>query len=297
MKIQPLVSVLMTAYNREKYIAEAIKSVLASTHSNFELIIVDDCSTDTTVTIAKGFADNDSRIKVYINDVNLGDYPNRNKAASYAIGKYLKYVDSDDMIYPWGLAVMVMCMERYPDAGFGLMSYGLPQKNEYPILEEPAQLFKYFYFRFALISMGPLGAIFRRDAFETVGGFSGKPYVGDSEMWLKLGSVFSMVRMPLDLVWWREHEGQQIKEGLNNNYYATNQYGIYIAGLKSANCPLSITLIRQAFNNLQNVRTRTIIINYFFKLKIKKGLQLLRKDELSVLDLFKALRRNNYIIE
>ena len=64
----PLVSVLMTAYNREKYIAEAIESVLASTYTNFELIIVDDCSTDKTVEIAKSYEVKDNRIKVYIND-------------------------------------------------------------------------------------------------------------------------------------------------------------------------------------------------------------------------------------
>ena len=55
MDSQPLVSILMTAYNREKYIAEAIESVLASTYKNFELIIVDDCSKDGTVAIAKTY--------------------------------------------------------------------------------------------------------------------------------------------------------------------------------------------------------------------------------------------------
>ena len=90
----PLVSVLMTAYNREKYIAEAIESVLASTYSNLELIIVDDCSKDNTLQIATNYQAKDDRIKVYKNEKNLGDYPNRNKAASYAKGKYLKYVDS-----------------------------------------------------------------------------------------------------------------------------------------------------------------------------------------------------------
>ena len=66
--IFPLVSVLMTAYNREKYISEAIESVLASTYTNFELIIVDDCSTDNTLAIAKSYEKNDARIKVYLNE-------------------------------------------------------------------------------------------------------------------------------------------------------------------------------------------------------------------------------------
>ena len=93
----------MTEFKRDNFIKEAIESVLNSTYQNFELIIVDDASTDQTVSIAKEFALRDQRIKVYVNDQNLGDYPNRNKAASYAIGKYIKYLDSDDRIKPAGL--------------------------------------------------------------------------------------------------------------------------------------------------------------------------------------------------
>jgi glycosyltransferase involved in cell wall biosynthesis len=95
---KPLVSVLMTVYNREKYISEAIESVMASTYQNWELIIVDDRSKDTSVEIARHYETQDKRIKVYVNEANLGDYPNRNKAASYAEGKYLKYVDASRAI-------------------------------------------------------------------------------------------------------------------------------------------------------------------------------------------------------
>src|SRR4051812_36005653 len=117
--MEPFVSVLMTAYNREAYIEQAIKSVLASTYSNFELIIVDDCSTDRTLDIAQAAANNDARIRIYKNEKNLGDYANKNKAASYARGKYIKYVDSDDMIYPHGLKVIITAMEKFQDAGVG----------------------------------------------------------------------------------------------------------------------------------------------------------------------------------
>ncbi|MBN2572301.1 MAG: glycosyltransferase family 2 protein, partial [Ignavibacteriales bacterium] len=82
----PLVSVLMTVYNREKYISEAIESVIKSTFKNWELIIVDDQSKDNSFEIAKCYENKDERIRVFINDKNLGDYPNRNKAASYARG-------------------------------------------------------------------------------------------------------------------------------------------------------------------------------------------------------------------
>src|SRR5690606_9160947 len=102
----PLISVLMTAYNREKFIADSIKSVLASDFTNFELIIVDDASTDQTVCIAQKFASEDERVRVIINEKNLGDYSNRNHAAKFARGSYIKYLDSDDYIYPHGLGTM-----------------------------------------------------------------------------------------------------------------------------------------------------------------------------------------------
>ena len=104
----PIASILTTVYNREKYIAACIDSVLASSYQDWELIIVDDVSTDASVAIAKSYEKKDPRIKVYVNEKNLGDYPNRNKAASYAKGKYLKYLDADDIIYPHGLEVMVI---------------------------------------------------------------------------------------------------------------------------------------------------------------------------------------------
>ena len=94
----PTISVLMTAYNREEFIAKAIESVLASTFTDFELLIVDDASTDKTVEIAQTCAAKDSRINVVVNKKNLGQFANRNKAASYATGTYLKFVDSDDLV-------------------------------------------------------------------------------------------------------------------------------------------------------------------------------------------------------
>ena len=120
----------MTTYNREKYVAKAIDSVLASTFNDFELIVVDDCSTDRSVEIAREFASRDERIRVVVNDENLGDYPNRNRAASLACGTYLKYVDADDYIYPGGLQTLMGMMAQFPAAGYGLCS--LTQLRERP---------------------------------------------------------------------------------------------------------------------------------------------------------------------
>lgn len=223
---QPLVSVLMTAYNREDYIAEAIESVLSSTYKNFELIIVDDGSVDSTVAIAKKYAQEDARIRVYINEQNLGDYNNRNKAASYATGKYIKYSDSDDLVYPHCLDVMVRCMEQFPSAAFGLVK---PHSAEYTmpypfLIEKP---FEEYMKNQGLFSNSPGSAIINRAVFDKLGGFSGKRYVGDYEFWLKISQVTSLVIIPGFLGWDRTHEFQE-KKFETQHYVVTEKLKIDI---------------------------------------------------------------------
>ncbi len=89
-----LVSVIMPSFNSEKYIGDSIRSVLTQTYKNFELIVVDDSSTDRTIDIIKGF--NDDRIKLFINDTNRGAAFSRNLALKAAKGRFIAFLDSDD---------------------------------------------------------------------------------------------------------------------------------------------------------------------------------------------------------
>lgn len=206
---QPLVSVLMTSYNREDYIAEAIESVLNSTYQNFELIIVDDCSTDNTVSIARDFLSKDERIRLYVNEKNLQQFPNRNKAASYATGKYIKYFDSDDVIYDWGLEYCVDLMEKYPDAGMGIFQAQNKVDEEYLVPEEAVN--KHF-FKNSFLNIGPSGIIVRRDAFEKAGRYN-PDYGVPSDMYfnIKMASLFPVLMLKKEFFFYREHEGQEIK--------------------------------------------------------------------------------------
>jgi teichuronic acid biosynthesis glycosyltransferase TuaG len=92
-----LISVIMPAYNCEKYIAESIKSVILQTFKTWELIIINDCSTDNTQSVINDFAGTDSRIRVYENDENSGVSKTRNKGISAANGSWLAFLDSDDI--------------------------------------------------------------------------------------------------------------------------------------------------------------------------------------------------------
>ena len=292
--VKQVVSVLMTAYNRESYIAEAINSVLASTYTHFELIIVDDCSTDHTLAIARAFEVNDSRIKVYQNDRNLGDYPNRNKAASYAKGKYLKYLDSDDVIYPWGLEAMVYCMEKFSDAGLGLIAKNMDTGSSFPLVLSGEQAYKAYFFHCALLTTAPSGAIIKRDLFETIGGFSGKPYIGDTEMWLTLAQQFSVVCMPLDLIWWRQHEQQQVQEGMGNSFYEKQTLKMHTAFLMDDKCPLQKKDAAIALRNQRNIYTRKSI-RFFLQFRFARGIKLIKNNSLRITDFVHSLRKNNVV--
>ena len=93
---QPLVSVITVTYNSEAYVRDAIESILASSYVNFELLIQDDQSVDSTWTIIGEYKD--TRIKAVRNEVNIGEYPNRNRALERVTGKYVLFIDGDDMI-------------------------------------------------------------------------------------------------------------------------------------------------------------------------------------------------------
>jgi glycosyltransferase involved in cell wall biosynthesis len=199
----------MTVYNREVYLASAIESVLAQTFQDFELIVVDDCSVDRSLDVARKYQ-SDCRLHIYVNDHNLGDYPNRNRAASFASGGYLKYVDADDLIYPHCLEVMMKGMNAWPEAGLGLSWNVIDPPQPYPFVSSSREVLRAHYLGRSVLGVGPTAAIMRRDAFEAMGGFGGRQFVGDDELWLKLAQRWPVVSLPPALVWWRRHEGQQM---------------------------------------------------------------------------------------
>ncbi len=95
--MSPLVSVVMPAYNAEKFITDAVLSVLNQTYQDYELIVIDDCSTDSTYQILTEICKKDNRIKLYRNAVNSGVSYTRNFGVSKACGEWIAFLDSDDI--------------------------------------------------------------------------------------------------------------------------------------------------------------------------------------------------------
>lgn len=111
--MKPLVSVIMPSYNAERYIGEAIESILCQSYSNWELIIVEDCSTDSTLDVIKTYHDN--RIKVLCNSSNVGVAETTNKAMKESSGKYIALLDDDDVAEKHRLLFQVNYLEQHSE--------------------------------------------------------------------------------------------------------------------------------------------------------------------------------------
>src|SRR3989304_6465989 len=111
----PLVSVGLPVFNGNKYIEQAIDSILAQTYQNFELIISDNASNDRTQEICQAFVARDKRIKYFRNDKNLGAAPNFNNVFNLSSGKYFKWAAYDDLLAPDFLSRCIDVLESMPD--------------------------------------------------------------------------------------------------------------------------------------------------------------------------------------
>lgn len=127
----PQISVVMPVYNREQYLKESIESILNQTFTDFEFIIVDDQSTDSSWQIIQEYAAKDQRIVAVKNAGKKGCYPARNCGNRLAKGKYIAVMDSDDIALPYRLQTQFDFMEQNPDIGIcgsWLKSFGAEEK-------------------------------------------------------------------------------------------------------------------------------------------------------------------------
>jgi glycosyltransferase involved in cell wall biosynthesis len=233
----PRVSILLTSYNREHLIAESIESVLAQTFTDFELLIVDDGSTDRTAEIAQRYAQRDARIRLFVNGHNLGQFANRNKAASLATGEFLKYHDSDDVMYPHCLQVLVASLESYPEAGFALTRGAHWPGGPVPMLLTPRLSFEREYLGSGMFGCSPSGALFRRTVFQELGGFEDAGTPSDYVFWIRACARVPVVLAPADLFYYRTHAGQALREPEVGRAYA-RAAACGWAVLSAPDCPL-----------------------------------------------------------
>lgn len=249
----PLVSVLITAYNREDFIKEAIESVQSNDYPNWELIIVDDNSRDQTIEIAKKYSSENDRIRIYKNEKNIGDYPNRNLAASFARGKYIVYVDSDDWMIYDGLSKWVAEMEKF-GAAFGIFAHS---EFKEPVLLSAEKIIRYHFFNNPLLSFGPGATIITREYFNRIGGFP-EMYGPANDMYYNLKAASNTDTLVLNTPMnnYRVHANQE----LNNKYsYLYNNFRY----LRDVLAEIKLPLTKSEKRFLEKKNKRRFLTNTF----------------------------------
>jgi glycosyltransferase involved in cell wall biosynthesis len=190
----------MPAFNAEKYIAEAIKSVLEQTYSNLELIIIDDGSTDSTAAIVESF--HDTRIQL-LRKANGGAASARNEGLRNARGEYIMFLDADDKIVPWYIYRHLVSFEQHPQASLIYCDHKLIDEHNRAarILRQPEYTDRRNLirdmFRCAFPVISPIGLI-KRKVFEITGFLDESLLIGEDYDLMRrfILHSFSAVRLP-----------------------------------------------------------------------------------------------------
>lgn len=200
----PRISVVMSVYNGEKYLREAIQSIFRQTYQDFEFIIINDCSTDTTSEIIKSF--NDPRIKVINNQENIGLTKSLNKGVKTTNGEYIARMDADDISLPHRFETQIKFLDENPE--YALVGSSFYQINDVGktialtgVLTGDADLCS------GLKSHNRFGhgsVLMRKAAFTECNGYNEEfEYTQDYDLWLRMSERFKIANIEEPLYCWR----------------------------------------------------------------------------------------------
>jgi len=209
---KPKISIITPTFNRARYIAKAIKSVQDQILDNWELIVVDDGSTDDTESIVRGFMEKDGRISYFKNEKNLGIAKTRNRGVAFAKADYVAMLDSDDAwATPDKLAKQLSFFEHNKKLGIVGTNASFMNENSKAVGKhtnlpvDDAGIRQTELYRNILMQSGLL---IKKEAIEKAGGYDSRFTIcDDHDLWLKIGKNWQFMILPsIDLAY-RIHQG------------------------------------------------------------------------------------------
>jgi len=229
----PLVSVIVPCYNYADYVGEALASVLAQDYPNFELVVVDDGSTDDSaerITAAlDGWQRSSGASRVeFLQQTNQGVSAALNAGLAFARGEYVATFDADDVMAPGRLRLQVGYLQAHPEVGcVGGMAVRIDQQGELLPKKDKKRAVRRFDFTQALAQSLVVGgnlAVYRRDAMLAVGGYDPSIRVQDFQMTLKIAKAGYFITILPDVVTFYRKHGV----GLSSNYLDEYRYGLQV---------------------------------------------------------------------
>lgn len=215
-----LITVIVTCYNEEKFIAEAINSVLSQTAISTvrEIVVVNDGSTDSSEQVIQKLASEHTKIKYYYQE-NMGLPSARNTGLNNSTGRYIAFLDGDDLWTETKIEKVVECIAGHPEVGLFYSDFFSYQNDSKKLI--PNRIQKYQYnetnlLKKFLLKGGPIvpsSAVVKRECFDKVGLFDPAFRLAqDTDMWLRIAAAFSFQHINEPLVWKRE-----LKKSLGSN--------------------------------------------------------------------------------
>lgn len=204
--MEELISIVLPVYNGEKYLRESIESILSQTYKSWELIIVDDCSTDSSAEIAREYVNRDERVHYYRNENNLRLPRNLNRGFKLARGNYLTWTSDDNRFKSTALEKMYYALESKKDAQFVFASCrvidGEGKPIEYMMVDNKRKK--------QIIGHNVVGACFMytRKVYEEIGEYDPEfVLVEDYDYWQRISAKFNVVTINEILYEYRWHAG------------------------------------------------------------------------------------------
>lgn len=294
------VSVLMPTYNQSNYLGDAINSVINQTFNDFELIILDNCSTDDTSQVVQKFA-SDKRVKYYKNEVNIGNIGNFNEIIKFSQGEYIKYLFSDDLLEPSALEEFVKILDENPDVSLATSFFELFGSLNF-VQRQPlvGKTPGYEVIKKTVMSGNWIGApsnvIFRKSDMNGLEFKKRWQWWTDLELWHQLLMKGDLYVIPKVLSKFREHTSSATSSCISNYKHIQDGY-YYLKYIRDHNlyAPLKddvefkLAIKRNAIKWIRLIPIFYRNKNYFFLLK---GLKIMINENLvkeSIEKLFKIL--------
>ena len=266
----------MVTYNSATYVGAAIESVLCQSYENLELLVCDDNSMDGTWDLIQTYKD--PRVKAHRNDTNLGEYGNRNRALELARGKYIIYIDGDDILYPHGLEFMVRMLDAFPSAAMA-MARPWSEKFVYPVELDPREFFLCQFLGPPVSAINFAHLMLRTSALREAGGLDTRFRSGDTYIQYRMALSHNSLLISDGLAWWRRSPGQASEELLRNHVLDLESLQYRNEVLADSRCPLTAAESERARANLYGGFIR-LVIRCLLRGRVALAMRLLQKARL-----------------
>lgn len=287
-------TIVTITYNSSAYIRQAIESVLAQSYTDFEYIISDDCSTDNTWEIIQEYRD--PRIRAWQNEINLGEYPNRNKALFEANGEYIYWLDGDDVLYKNTLRDYSEFVAYFPGAAgiWGVFSVFF-DFVVFPYLFSPKELTCLnFLSTYPISLVGFTESLIKTDILKKTGGFNESYMIGDTYIKRRLACEYPILLYPAGKAFWRTSKNQASQKVRNNYRNLIEAFQIDEEIITSSYFPLKGDLFEKTLMYFKNRRIKVLVNNTLLKFRIFSFIRIMKTLKIPYSDLRLLLQKVSY---